>query len=108
MTLFRPTDERDLAGFVREAAALGEPMAICGGGTKHGIGAPVAAPRRVSLTGLSGVVAYEPAEMVATFRAGTRLADVEALLAGKGQRLAFEPPDFRALLGADGEPTIGA
>ncbi len=107
MTLFRPSDERELAGYVREAAARGEPMAISGGATKHGIGAPVEAARRVSLAGLSGVVAYEPAEMVATFRAGTGLADVEALLAGRGQRLAFEPPDYRALLDTDGEPTIG-
>ena len=41
-----------------------------------------------------GVVAWEPAELVLTARAGTPLAGIEALLASGGQMLAFEPPRF--------------
>ena len=43
-------------------------------------------------------------------RAGTPLREVEALLAQRRQRLAFEPPDHRAFYGAPGrgEPTVGA
>jgi glycolate oxidase FAD binding subunit len=50
---------------------------------------------------LAGVVAYEPDELVLTARAGTPLAELETLLAGHGQWLAFEPPLF------GGEATLG-
>jgi hypothetical protein len=40
-------------------------------------------------------------------KAGTPLAEVEAMLAAENQRLPFEPMDHRALLGTEGEPTIG-
>ncbi len=40
-------------------------------------------------------------------RAGTALAEVERVLAGERQRLAFEPPDLRGLLGREGVSTIG-
>ncbi|NMG55041.1 glycolate oxidase subunit GlcE [Aromatoleum aromaticum] len=43
-----------------------------------------------------GVVSYEPTELVVTVRAGTPLAELEALLAEHGQMLAFEPPHFGA------------
>ena len=44
--------------------------------------------------GLRGIVSYEPSELVVTLRAGTPLAELEALLAERGQMLAFEPPRF--------------
>jgi glycolate oxidase FAD binding subunit len=44
----------------------------------------------------TGVVDYEPTELVITVRSGTPLAEVEALLAANGQMLAFEPPRFGA------------
>lgn len=47
-----------------------------------------------------GIEAYEPSELVLTVRAGTPLLEVEALLASRGQYLAFEPP--RGLAGAEG------
>ncbi len=42
----------------------------------------------------SGIVEYEPTELVFTARAGTPLREVEAALAERGQMLAFEPPHF--------------
>lgn len=42
----------------------------------------------------SGIVEYEPTELVFTARAGTPLHEVEATLAEQGQMLAFEPPHF--------------
>ena len=62
----------------------------------------------LSATGLTGITLYEPAEMVVAARAGTPLAEVEALLAERGQMLPFEPMDHRPLLGSTGEPTFGA
>jgi glycolate oxidase FAD binding subunit len=46
--------------------------------------------------GLSGIVQYEPSELVITVAAGTRLIDLEKTLAAQGQCLAFEPPVFAA------------
>ena len=43
---------------------------------------------------MSGVVEYEPTELVVTARAGTSLAELEQLLTENGQMLAFEPPHF--------------
>ena len=42
----------------------------------------------------TGIVAYEPTELVVTARCGTPLAELEEALAGKGQSLPFEPPHF--------------
>ena len=48
----------------------------------------------------TGIVNYEPTELVITVRAGTPLQELEAVLAGQHQMLAFEPPHF-------GEATVG-
>ena len=42
----------------------------------------------------AGVIDYSPTELVITARAGTPLAEIEAVLAGENQILAFEPPFF--------------
>lgn len=103
-----PSSELEAAAIIRDAAARGESVEIVGGGTKRGVGRPVEAATRISTAGLTGVTAYNPAEMVMTARAGTPLAEIEAALAANSQRLSFEPPDFRAFLASAGEPTIGA
>jgi len=94
------TSEQELADLV--AAARG-PVAVQGGGTR-GVGMT---GQVADLSGLSGVTLYEPGALTLVVRAGTALAEVEALLAREGQRLAFEPADWRGLLGTGGEPTIG-
>ncbi len=45
---------------------------------------------------LSGIINYEPSELVVTVLAGTPLADVQAVLAAAQQHFAFEPPHFGA------------
>lgn len=43
---------------------------------------------------LSGIVSYEPSELVVTVLAGTPLQELEAVLAEQGQCLPFEPPHY--------------
>jgi len=85
-----PRDAQDLAQIITDAGARGTPLELRGGGTKADFGAPREA-EVVSLTALTGVVDYDPAELVLTVRPGTPLADVQALVAAEGQMLAFEP-----------------
>lgn len=78
---------------VAEAAASKTGLRIRGGGTKDFYGrAPQGEP--LELSGYSGIVAYEPKELVLTVRAGTALAEVEEALARSRQMLPFEPPHF--------------
>ena len=42
----------------------------------------------------TGIVSYEPTELVLTARAGTPLTEIEDALASNRQMLAFEPPRF--------------
>ncbi len=79
-------------------------LQIKGGGTR-GVGRAVG--EVLDTSGLSGVELYEPGALTLVARAGTSLAEIETLLASERQRLAFEVPDLRALLGRDGASTIG-
>jgi glycolate oxidase FAD binding subunit len=90
-----PDNDRtaELQAELRAALADNAPLAIRGGGTKAFYGRDVAG-RALVVSGHSGIVSYEPTELVVTVRAGTRLADLEALLAQNGQQLACEPPHF--------------
>lgn len=56
--------------------------------------------------GLSGIVQYEPSELVVTVGAGTSLLELENTLAEKGQCLAFEPPHFQSPH-PGGQATVG-
>jgi glycolate oxidase FAD binding subunit len=107
MTAWLPADEAELAAMVAEAAGTRTPLAVEGGGTRTGLGRPMQTAATLSTTRLTGVTLYEPSEMVLSARAGTPLAEVEALLAKNRQRLAFEPMDHRLLYGGSGEPTVG-
>jgi glycolate oxidase FAD binding subunit len=80
---------------IKRAFERGRPLRLRGGGSKdfygqHLLGEPLDA------RAYSGVVSYQPSELVVTARAGTRLRDLETLLAAQGQCLPFEPPRFSA------------
>lgn len=79
---------------VQQAAATDTPLCIVGGNSKAFYGGDCSASEVLEMTGHSGIIAYEPSELVITVRAGTRLRDIENLLAVHGQMLAFEPPYF--------------
>jgi glycolate oxidase FAD binding subunit len=46
---------------------------------------------------LAGITSYEPTELVVTVLAGTKLLELESVLAERGQCLPFEPPHFGAV-----------
>ncbi len=78
---------------IRAASVDGTPLHICGGGSKAFYG-PQRQGERLDTTALRGVLSYEPTELVVTVGAGTPLAELEALLAERGQCLPFEPPHY--------------
>lgn len=102
--VIKPGSEQELAEAIQAAQA---PLEVIGTGTKRGLGRPVQAAASLDMSGFSGVIAYEPEELILEVGAATSLADVDALIGAKGQQLAFEPPDWSALIGSSGPGTIG-
>lgn len=100
MKMMTPETEAELAEAIANAEG---PLAIQGGGSR---GLSVAGDV-LSTQGLTGVELYEPGALTLVVRAGTPVAEVEALLSAENQQLAFEPMDHRGLLGNAGTPTIG-
>ncbi|MCP4330156.1 MAG: glycolate oxidase subunit GlcE [Alphaproteobacteria bacterium] len=99
--VFRPENEDQVRELIAWAMAEKIPVEILGAGTKRGLGRPSQADRAIDLTGLTGILLYEPEELVLSARAGTPLAEIEDLLAENDQELAFEPPDFSGLMGVE-------
>ncbi len=87
----RPTTLDALRDAVATAASERAPLRVRGGGSKDFYGGMLAG-QVLDTGGYCGVVAYEPTELYVTARCGTRLAEVESVLAERGQMLAFEPP----------------
>jgi glycolate oxidase FAD binding subunit len=78
---------------VHAAAANKTPLRIRGGGTKDWYGGALQG-ELLDTRAHTGIVDYEPTELVITARCGTPLAEIEAVLAAQNQMLAFEPPHF--------------
>ncbi|MBC7477389.1 MAG: FAD-binding protein [Pseudorhodobacter sp.] len=97
----RPRDELEVAEVMRSSAG---PCHVHGGGTRRIV--PVEG-QAIDTSALTGVRIYEPGSLTLVAGAGTPVAEVEAVLADQRQRLAFEAPDLRALLGRQGVSTLG-
>jgi glycolate oxidase FAD binding subunit len=80
---------------VLTAVASKLPLRIRGGGSKDWYGQAFDG-QILDTRAFSGIVDYEPTELVITARCGTPLAEIEAALAERHQMLAFEPPHFGA------------
>ncbi|ENO85698.1 glycolate oxidase subunit GlcE [Thauera linaloolentis] len=90
----------ELLAQVCTALATGTPLLIQGGGTKafHG---RLGRGALLDTRGHRGIVGYDPTELVVTARAGTLVAELDAVLDASGQMLAFEPAQF------GGQATVG-
>ncbi len=84
---------QDFTDRILQASQSGQALRLRGGGTKDFLGQSLQG-EVLDTTAYSGILSYEPSELVITVRCGTPLADVEAALAQKGQCFAFEPPHF--------------
>ena len=104
----QPRDAKDVEAAVQWALAESKTVEIVGHGSKRAIGRPAQTDVTLDLSTLTGVTLYEPEELVLSAKAGTPLAEIEALLAANGQQLAFEPMDYAGILGGvAGRGTIG-
>ncbi len=107
MTVFSPADAMEAGAAIAWAAAEGAPLDIVAGGSKRALGRPTTAAHVLNVGRLSGVVDYEPSELVLTVRPATPMSEIAALLEARQQMLSFEPPGWDALLGSTGAPTLG-
>jgi glycolate oxidase FAD binding subunit len=96
-SLIAPASISELVEAVRAHARL----LPVGAGTKSRLVNCDTNVTRLSLTGLSGILQYDPSEFTFTAFAGTPLREISAALAERGQYLPFDPPlaDSGATLG---------
>jgi len=80
---------------VLAARADKQPLTIVGGNTKAFMGRQTTG-KLLSTAEHSGIINYQPVELVLTARAGTPIIEIEQALAANNQMLAFEPPVFSA------------
>lgn len=98
-----PMDDSDrLVDEVARAVSTHMPLRIRGGNTKAFLGRQTSAEAvELDVRSHSGIVEYEPTELVITARAGTPVAELTSALDAAGQMLPCEPPEF------DGKATLG-
>jgi glycolate oxidase FAD binding subunit len=104
----RPREPKQVEEAVAWALEQGKTLELLGHGSKRAIGRAAQWDATLDLSGLMGITLYEPEELVMSAKAGTPLAEINAVVAQGRQQLAFEPMDYGPLLGgASGAATIG-
>ena len=85
----------DISNILREQVetALNSktPLCISAGNSKIFYGNKVDA-QKINITEHTGIIEYQPSELIITVRSGTLLSELEAQLKANKQILAFEPP----------------
>lgn len=105
--ILKPADEFEAAQLITDARNQGTRLEIRGNGTKRAIGNNVTADKIISSSAISGIVQYDPAELVMVAKAGTLLSEIDKALAKHKQMHVFEPANYSKLLGTSGKQTIG-
>lgn len=91
---------------VQDAYSSEMPLCIQGGNSKAFYGRKIEA-EQFDVSANSGVISYEPTELVITVRAGTTISEINEVLANHDQMLAFEPPCFSTTATAGGMVACG-
>jgi glycolate oxidase FAD binding subunit len=102
----RLSSEAEIVEFVRAAREKRASFEIVAGGTRRGAGKPMGNLPVLDVSGVSGIVEYQPEELIVTARPGTTLAELKSVLAQRNQCLGFDPADW-TLFGAPGKATLG-
>ena len=96
--------QRDLSDSLQEQVAEARndetALRITSGNSKAFYGHHIDA-REINLREHTGIIEYQPSELVVTVRSGTKLSELEEELKSRDQMLAFEPPQH------DENSTIG-
>ena len=100
------TTEAQIVDFVRTARADRTPFEIVAGATRRAVGRPLGDLPQLDVSGLTGIMKYEPEELILTAAPSTPLSVIAAVLAQKGQRLGFDPADWSRLLSSNGVATL--
>jgi glycolate oxidase FAD binding subunit len=90
--LIHPSTAEEAAASLAEASAHGRRVLIVGGRMHLDRGNPAVVDAELSTTLLAGVVRYDPAEMIAVVRAGTRIGELQRELADGGQEWPVDAP----------------
>jgi glycolate oxidase FAD binding subunit len=86
--MLRPTTPQE----VQEAVLTHPRLRPRGAGTKPALSSPKEGEALLDLSGLRGILEYEPEEFVFTAWAGTPIQEIEETLRAHGQYLPFDPP----------------
>lgn len=84
---------QEILAQITEARACNRRLDICAGNSKRFYGREPAG-EKLDISGHTGIISYEPTELVITARAGTPLHEIEAVLDTENQMLGFEPASF--------------
>jgi glycolate oxidase FAD binding subunit len=101
---FAPANAAELADRI---AAADEPFAVVGRDSKRDFGRPVDAGVTLSLASFSGIIDYEPEELIIEAGAATPLAEIESVIAQRNQQFAFEPLNLSSLFCSPGGGSLG-
>ena len=84
---------QEISEKIHTASRTGNPLRITGSGTKNFYGNELSG-EVYSLREYSGMIDYNPSELILTAKAGTYIAELENILGLNGQMFPFEPPYF--------------
>lgn len=99
-SVLKPENAAGVLDAVAWAAAGETPLEVVGRGSRRALGRPFQSETVLDLSSLTGIVDYQPEELVLSVLPATPMAEIEKLLAAHNQMLAFEPQDLTGLLGA--------
>ena len=107
MTTYQPSSFAELEQVMTQIVEEKTAVRVYAGNTKAVLGNLCVAEADLDVSGLAGVIDYEPEELIITAHAGTSLTQIETLLAEHGQMLAFEPPHYDQLYGQKTTGSLG-